>query len=60
MPVHIVGRHEKNNDLQYWLSKSHSDRISAVEFLREQHYALSGYKTIPRMVKDITIRKRSV
>lgn len=57
MPLNIVKQSDKNSDLQFWLSKTESERISAIEFLREQFYVLSGYKTIPRLVPSCTIRK---
>lgn len=57
MPVRIVGKSEKENaDVEYWLSKTPEERIEAVEFLRSQYYALAGYKSIPRMIREITIR----
>lgn len=57
MAVHIVRQHEQTNDLQYWLSKPESERISAIEFLREQYYVLSGNTTIPRLVHILQKRK---
>lgn len=44
---------EMNADLKYWLSKTPEERLEAVEFLRSQYYALAGYKSIPRIVREI-------
>lgn len=58
LPVNIVSRFEKNNDLKFWLSKTSEERIEAVEFLRSQYYALAGYKSMPRFIPHLEIRKR--
>lgn len=57
-PVNIVSRFEKSNDLQFWLSKSPEERIEAVEILRNQYYAMSNYKSPPRFIPHLEIRKR--
>lgn len=49
---------EKENeamDRRYWLVKSPEERLSAVEFLREQFYAIQGYASIPRLTKKIHV-----
>jgi hypothetical protein len=56
MSIKIVARNDKNTDLQFWLKKTPEERIEAVEFLRSQYYALAGYKSVPRIVPEITIR----
>ena len=33
-----LGESSVNDDLEYWLSRSPEERISAVEFLRRQYY----------------------
>jgi hypothetical protein len=43
------------DDLNYWLSKSPDERISAVEILRRQHYATST----PRLRRIARITKRA-
>ncbi len=58
LPVNIVSRFEKNNELKFWLSKSPEERIEAVEFLRSQYYALAGFKSMPRFIPHLEIRKR--
>ncbi len=56
MQLNIVNRFDKKTDLQFWLHKTPQERIDAVEFLRTQYYALSGYKTIPKLIYTIQIR----
>ena len=58
LPVNIVKRFEKNNDLTFWLSKTPEERLEAVEFLRSQYYALAGFKSMPRFIPHLEIRKR--
>lgn len=48
---------EDREDLAYWRSRSPEERIAAMETLREQFYALQGYKETPRLQRVITIRK---
>ena len=39
-------------DLEYWLSKTPEERVSAVEFLRRQYYGNTGrLQRIARVVK---------
>ncbi len=33
----IVSLHERHNDYEYWISKPVSDRIDAIEILRNQY-----------------------
>jgi hypothetical protein len=54
--VNIQDQKDRNSDLKYWLQKTPNERIEAVEFLRSQHYALLGYKSIPRLVPEIKLR----
>lgn len=56
--INIVNKFDKKKDLQYWLSKTPSERIDAVEFLRDQYFALIGYETIPRFVSTVQLRMR--
>ena len=56
MAVHIVKKNDSSSDLQFWQQKTPQERIDAVEFLRSQYYALSGYTTIPRITKIIQFR----
>lgn len=54
--INIVRKEQKNADLSFWLNKSIEERINAVEFLRSQHYALSGHNRIPRFIPAIRIK----
>ena len=42
-------------DRLYWIEKSPEERLSAVEFLREQFYAIQGFVSVPRLTKKINI-----
>ena len=56
IPVHICSQKSEKSDLQYWLSKTPEERISAMEVLREQYYAIAGYTTTPRLIPIVHIR----
>lgn len=58
MPLHIVPREDERSDLRFWLGKPAEERIGAMEFLREQYYALSGYKSLPRLAHAVQVRAR--
>ncbi|MFH1724990.1 MAG: type IV toxin-antitoxin system AbiEi family antitoxin domain-containing protein [Elusimicrobiota bacterium] len=58
MPVRLVPKGDETADLKYWLGKSPEERVSAVEFLREQYYAMAGYKSHPRLAHTIQLRSR--
>ena len=53
--VHIVDREDGNEDRLFWQDKSPEERLSAVEFLREQCYAIQGFKKTPRIIREIHI-----
>ena len=52
----VDGDNEKETFL-FWKGKSPEERISAVEFLREQYYIINGCKTTPRIVRDLRMVK---
>ncbi|MCX5790327.1 MAG: hypothetical protein NTX64_17740 [Elusimicrobia bacterium] len=56
MAVRVVAREDPRQDLEFWLAKSPAERIAAVEFLRDQYYALSGCKSLPRLAHSIQLR----
>lgn len=58
MALRVTSKEEERGDLEYWLAKSPSARVAAVEFLREQYYALSGFKSLPRLARAIVLRDR--
>jgi hypothetical protein len=42
----------------FWKKRSPEERLSAVEFLREQCYIIQGYKTVPSIVRELHIVER--
>jgi hypothetical protein len=51
--IRILATEKPGDDLKFWLKKSSEERIDAVEFLREQFYAIQGYTLIPRIKKVV-------
>jgi hypothetical protein len=58
LAVHIADRKDRETDRLFWQSKSPAERLSAVEFLREQCWAIQGLKAMPRIIKEIRIVDR--
>jgi hypothetical protein len=58
IPLRIVAAEDDCDNLRFWLGKSSVERMAAVEFLREQYYAMSGYKSLPRLPHAIQLRSR--
>ncbi len=56
--LRVVSKEDERSDLEFWLAKPPAERIGAVEFLREQCYALSGCKSLPRLAHAIQMRAR--
>lgn len=50
-------RDKRNYDLEYWLTKTPEERISAIEFLRQQFYEMKDGST-PRLQRVVNIIKR--
>ena len=42
----------------FWKKRSPEERLSAVEFLREQYYIIQGYKEIPSIIRKLNIVER--
>jgi hypothetical protein len=57
MKINFVEKGDKNSDLRFWMNKTPQERVDAVEFLRTQYYALSGYSSIPRFIPSLLIRE---
>ncbi len=55
--ISIIKRDEKNNDYEFWKTKTAEERLSAVEFLREQCYIIQGYDQPPSIIRRISLRK---
>ena len=51
----IVDRNAADTSTEFWKKKTPEERISAVEFLREQYYLIQGFKEAPRINKTIEI-----
>lgn len=52
---------DKNNDeldRMFWERKTPEERLSAVEFLREQFYIIQGYSKIPVIKRELKIIER--
>lgn len=58
LPIRIVSRKDERSDLGFWLGKPAGERVGAVESLREQYYALSGYKSLPALAHSAQVRPR--
>jgi hypothetical protein len=58
LPLKIVDEEDDRADLRFWLERSPAERVGAVELLREQHYALAGYKTLPRLIHAVGVMDR--
>lgn len=57
-PVRMVDREEEGADLAYWLGRPPGERVAAVELLREQYYAMSGYRSLPRLARELQLKER--
>lgn len=53
----ILLKDKRNYDLEYWLSKTAEERISAIEFLRQQFYETKDGSP-PRLQRVIRVIKR--
>jgi hypothetical protein len=40
---------------RFWKNKSPDERLSAVEFLREQYYVIQGYKEPPSIIRELHV-----
>lgn len=58
LPVRFLEKEDDRADLRYWLEKSPAERVDAVELLREQYYALSGHKSLPRLARAVQFMDR--
>jgi hypothetical protein len=53
----IVKTDADNDDHEFWQTKTPEERLSAVEFLREQCFIIQGYDHLPPIIKEINIRE---
>ena len=40
--IKVIGLHDQQSDLSYWLSKTPQERLAAIEILRQQYVQLKG------------------
>jgi hypothetical protein len=50
-------RDADNQDHEFWKTKTPEERLSAVEFLREQCFVIQGYDHLPSIIMEINIRE---
>lgn len=58
MKISLVDKDDKDKDEKarlFWLNKSPEERLSAVEFLREQYYIIQGYQLVLPMLRELRI-----
>ena len=55
--ISIVDKDDVDSAIAYWREKTPEERLSAVEFLREQYYMIMGLDEIPRISKTVNIVK---
>ena len=56
--IRIVDKDDDESTLLFWKNKSPEERVSAVEFLREQCYVIQGYKTVPSIIRKLRVVNR--
>jgi hypothetical protein len=54
----IVDEGSDEETRRYWQQKSPEERLSAVEFLREQFYIIQGYESVPRIKRELKMADR--
>jgi hypothetical protein len=54
--ISIIQRNEKNTDHEFWRAKTAEERLSTVEFLREQCYIIQGYDRPPSIIRKVSVR----
>lgn len=57
--VHKFNLGEEPSDLQYWLTKTPQERLSALESLRDLYIKLTNNGIKPRLQRVYTVTKRS-
>ncbi len=53
MSIVVVDNENETETLLFWKKHTPEERLSAVEILREQYYAICGYTTIPRIIREL-------
>ena len=53
MSIVVVDNENETETLLFWKKNTPEERLNAVEILREQYYAICGYTTIPRIIREL-------
>jgi hypothetical protein len=56
--ISIIKTDTDNNDRAFWKTKTPEERLSAVEFLREQCFIVQGYDHLPSIIKESYIKNK--
>ncbi|HUT69487.1 MAG TPA: hypothetical protein VMW89_02320 [Desulfatiglandales bacterium] len=56
--IRVVDRDDDEATRLYWKNKTPEERLSAVEFLREQCYVIQGYKSVPSITRTLHVLER--
>ena len=56
--IRVVDRHDDEATRLFLKNKSPEERLSAVEFLREQCYVIQGYKAVPSITRTLNVLER--
>ena len=57
--IAIIDKEDDEKTRRYWGEKSPEERLSAVELLRETYYIIQGYKSVPRIKRELRIMEVS-
>ena len=55
LPIKVLEEENEEETRLFWRRKSSEERLSAVELMREQYYAIQGYQAVPSIVREIRI-----
>jgi len=55
--IQIVDREDTETTRLFWKNKTPEERLTAVEFLREQCYVIQGYKAVPSLIRKIRVKE---
>jgi hypothetical protein len=56
--ISVVEKDDEKMSRIFWKKRSPEERLSAVEFLREQYCVIQGYKAPPSIIRDLHIVER--
>lgn len=55
--ISIIKSDADTNDYEFWQTRTPEERLSSVEFLREQCFIIQGYDHLPSIIMEISIRE---